>query len=60
MSLIIPPNFVTVRLQDDDKQNYVKVLEATEKGVGTRLTTADLYRLGIKALAEKYNVKGVR
>lgn len=60
MPAIIPPNFVSVRLQDDDKQNYAKIHEAAEKVVGLRLATADVYRLAMQALAEKYNVKGVR
>ena len=60
MPAIIPPNFVSVRLDEDDKQNYSKVHEATEKAVGIRLNTADIYRFAIVALAEKHGVKGVR
>lgn len=58
--LPIAPNFVSVRLHDDDKQNYVKIADAAERAEGTRLSTADVYRLAMKALAEKHNVKGVR
>jgi len=54
------PNFVSVRLTEEDKQNFVKVADAAERAVGIRLSTADVYRLGIKALAEKHNVKGVK
>jgi predicted ATP-grasp superfamily ATP-dependent carboligase len=57
---VIPPNFVSVRLDEQDKQNYAKVVEATEKAIGVRINTADLYRHAIAALAEKHNVKGVR
>jgi hypothetical protein len=60
MSLIIPPNFVSIRLQEDDKLNLVKVQEATERALGRRISTAELYREAIIALAEKHNVKGVR
>lgn len=56
----IAPNFVSVRLDEDDKQNFVKIADACERVVGIRLSTADLYRLAMKALAEKHNVKGVR
>lgn len=56
---IISPNFVSVRLQDDDKQNYAKIHEAAERAVGMRLATADVYRLAMRALAEKHNVKGI-
>lgn len=54
------PNFVSVRLQDDDKQNYAKVQEHLEKSIGIALSMGDLYRLGMKALAEKHNIKGIR
>lgn len=56
----IPPNFVSVRLTEDDKQNYQKVQEHLEKNIGIALSMGDLYRLGVKALAEKHTIKGVR
>lgn len=60
MVAVIAPNFVSVRLQDDDRQNYAKIHEATERAVGKRLSTADIYRHAMRALAEKHNVKGIR
>lgn len=56
----IAPNFISVRLQDEDKQNYAKVQEGMEKTIGLSLSMGDLYRLALKALAEKHNIKGVR
>lgn len=53
----IAPNFVSVRLHEDDKLNYSKIHEAAERSVGMRLNTADVFRLAMKALAEKHNVK---
>lgn len=58
--LPIAPNFVSVRLDEDDKQNFVKVAEAAERAAGQRLSTAEIYRAAIKALGEKHNVRGVR
>lgn len=58
--LKIPPNFVSVRLQDADKQNYAKVQEHMEKQIGIALGMGDLFRLAMKALAEKHGIKGVR
>lgn len=54
---VIAPNFVSVRLQDDDKQLYSKLHEAAERKVGERLSTAQVYRLAMQALAEKYKVR---
>jgi hypothetical protein len=56
----VAPNFVSVRLDAQDKENIVKVQEATERALGMRISTAQLYRAAIKALAEKHNVKGVK
>lgn len=60
MPAIIPPNFVSVRLHEDDKQNYAKIQEHMQKLIGMSLSQSDLYRLGIKALAEKHGIKGIR
>jgi hypothetical protein len=57
---IVPPNFVSVRLLDADKDNYAKVHEAAERAAGKRLATADVYRLAVLALAEKYKVGGMQ
>jgi hypothetical protein len=57
---VIAPNFISVRLQDIDKENYAKIHEATERAVGMRLKTSDVFRLALRALAEKHNVKGVK
>jgi hypothetical protein len=57
---VIPPNFVNVRLQEDDRQLYAKVHEAAEKQTGQRLNMADLYRLAIGNLAKQLNVKGAK
>ena len=54
---VIPPNFLSVRLTEDDKRNYSKIHEAAEKSVGIRLSAAQVYRLAMSALAEKHNVK---
>lgn len=51
------PNFISVRLLDDDKDLFVAVLEAAEQEVGLRLSTTDIYRLAIKALAYKYGIE---
>lgn len=60
MAVIIPPNFISVRLDEQDRQNYAKVHENVERAIGMRLKTADIYRLAMAALAEKHNIKGVR
>jgi hypothetical protein len=60
MPTIVAPNFISVRMLDEDKHNYCKIHEATERAVGTRLKTSDVFRLALKALAEKHNVKGVK
>jgi hypothetical protein len=58
--LIIPPNFLSVRLTDDDKVAFTKVMQAAEKSIGISLSAADFYRLAVNALAEKMNVKTTR
>lgn len=57
---IIAPNFVSVRLDEQDKQNFAKVAEHAQRIIGIPLSTADVYRLAIKALAEKNGTTGVR
>jgi hypothetical protein len=57
---ITPPNFMSVRLTDEDKQNYVKIHLAAEQALRQRLSTADLYRLAMQALAEKHGVRGIK
>lgn len=57
---IIPPNFVSVRLLDADKENYIKVAQHMQRTVGIPLSTADIYRLAVKALAEKHNIRGMQ
>jgi len=57
---MITPNFISVRLLDDDKDNFALILAHEEKRTGITLSVSDLYRLAIKALAEKHNIKGVR
>lgn len=52
------PNFVSVRLTDEDKAAYVKAHAAAERAIGMRLTTADVYRLAMQALTEKHKIKG--
>lgn len=56
----IAPNFVSVRLDEADKQNYAAVWEHMEKSIGIPLSMSAMYRLMLKALAEKHGVKGVR
>lgn len=57
---IIAPNFVSVRLDEQDRQNFAKVSEGLSKAIGTEVNTATLYRAAIKALAEKFEIKGVK
>lgn len=54
---IIAPNFISVRLQEDDKQLYAKVHEALERKIGIRQNSADVYRHAMKQLADALKVK---
>lgn len=54
---LIAPNFVSVRLLDADKDNYAKVAEHMQQAIGIPLSVADLYRLAMRALAEKHNIR---
>ncbi len=56
-TLSIPPNFVSVRLTDADKREFKTVQDHIFKVVGVELPMADVYRLGMKALIEKHNLK---
>ena len=57
---VIAPNFMSVRMDEQDKQNFVKVATALANVVGAEVNTATVYRAAIKALAEKFDVKGVK
>lgn len=57
---ILAPNFMSVRMDEQDKQNFVKVAAALADVVGTEVSTATVYRAAIKALAEKFDVRGVK
>lgn len=60
MSQIVPPNFVSVRLLDADKENYIKIADHMQRTIGLPLAQSDVYRLAMKALAEKHNIKGMQ
>jgi hypothetical protein len=55
--IVTAPNFVSVRLDEDDKRTFAKVAEAAQKNTGVELTTAQIYRLAMRALAEQLDVK---
>jgi hypothetical protein len=54
---MMAPNFLSVRLNDDDKRNFTAVQDHIKRKVGAALPAADLYRLAMLALAEKYGLK---
>jgi predicted AAA+ superfamily ATPase len=56
----IAPNFVNVRLDEQDKQNFVTIVEHLQRKAGIDVSTAALYRAAIRALAQQHNIKGVR
>jgi hypothetical protein len=55
--MIVAPNFLSVRMTDDDKNNYSKVAEHMERKTGLRLSQGDVFRLAMQAYAEKHNIK---
>jgi hypothetical protein len=56
----IAPNFVNVRLDEQDKQNFVAIVEHLQRKSGVNISTASIYRAAIRALAQQHNIKGVR
>jgi hypothetical protein len=56
----IAPNFVNVRLDEQDKQNFVAIVEHLQRKSGIDVSVASIYRAAIRALAQQQNIKGVR
>lgn len=48
---------MTMRLTPDDQIRYMVIKNALESKLGTRLSTAALFRMGLRALAAVHNIK---
>lgn len=57
--LIVAPNFLSVRMTDEDKQNYSKIAEHMRKQTGLSLSMGDVYRLAMRAYAQQNNIKTI-
>lgn len=55
--LIVAPNFLSVRMTDQDKTNYSKIVEHMRKATGLDLSQGDVYRLAMRAYAQANNIK---
>lgn len=54
---VVAPNFLSVRMTDEDRTNYQKLAEHMRRVTGLQLSQGDVYRLAVRAYAEKHNIK---
>lgn len=52
--------FLSIRLTLDDRANYARVHQHLQSATGAKLSAADIMRMGLRALSEQHNIKGIK
>lgn len=50
----------SMKLNRADQASFIAVREHLQRSLGMRLSVADVFRMGLRALAQQHSIKGVR